>query len=220
MNMVNLRPVVCTIFLTISMSASAAVETFSSGGSVTLKSVDGVSIVFPDVCNTPSGPIGGSIPIPYPNVAISGETRKGPKYTKVSGKKPVAADSNLKMSTNRQESDFVLYSFDVQPRGQLHIRQFARMTSNKTDSIMPATTANNVPYSTQAAGNAKSSVTEVTYVDASGRETRLQEPTLIELANGEFCAVCVANGKVTAIHRLLTATPKRKQRQAPRQNNR
>ena len=185
------------------MSSSASVTTFANGESVTHKSSNGVSIAFPDVCKTPPVPIHGPIPIPYPNIAVSGD-KSVPSKSKVSGKKPVAADRNSKISNSddadtagpksskvRDTPDFVRYSFDVMLGGQMHIRQ--------------------------SPDEATSSVTKVTYVDPLGKEIKVQEPTLIELTNGEFCGVCAANGKVTAIYRLIPTTPKRKKRQAPRQ---
>jgi len=203
MNRVHSRFVVFTICVTVSMSSSASVTTFANGESVTHKSSNGVSIAFPDVCKTPPVPIHGPIPIPYPNIAVSGD-KSVPSKSKVSGKKPVAADRNSKISNSddadtagpksskvRDTPDFVRYSFDVMLGGQMHIRQ--------------------------SPDEATSSVTKVTYVDPLGKEIKVQEPTLIELTNGEFCGVCTANGKVTAIYRLLPTTPKRKKRQAPRQ---
>jgi len=205
MNKVHSRFVVFTICLTVSMSSSASVKTFANGESVTHKSSSGMSITFPDVCKTPPTPIHGPIPIPYPNIAMSGGKTASTK-TKTSGKTTKAADRNLKTSTSdeadtagpksskvRDKPDFVRYSFDVKLGGQMHIRQ--------------------------SPDDAKSSVTEVTHVDTLGKEIKVQEPTLIELTNGEFCGVCAANGKVTAIYRLLPTTPKRKKRYAPRQKN-
>jgi len=103
---------------------------------------------------------------------------------------------NIAMSSDknvRNKSHFVLYSFDVKLGGQMHIRQ--------------------------SPDEATSSVTEVTYVDTLGKEIKVQEPTLIELTSGEYCGICVANGKVTAIYRLLPMKPKRKKLHAPRQKN-
>jgi len=239
MNIVQLRLVVFTICLIFSMSTSAAVTNFALGEVVTGKRDTGVSIAFPDVCKTPT-PASGPIPIPYPNIAMSGDKKTGSKKTKARGRNPAVTDSHLKVSTGdagsvaggdssaktRDKSDLVLYSFDVKHGGQLHIRQFDGTTPNKTGSNSAArqrivgsqTTARTAPRLTPAPEDESSSVTEVMYVDASGKEIKLWEPTLIELTNGEYCAVCVANGKVTAIYRLLSATPKRKKLQAPGQN--
>ena len=64
-----------------------------SGGGVTVgvnnlsvvhKGSSGITIAFPDCCYTP-GPPGGPTPIPYPNIAESGDTDKGTKATKPAG---------------------------------------------------------------------------------------------------------------------------------------
>jgi len=154
--------------------------TFANSRGVAAKQSNGVSIVFPDVCKTPI-PILGPVPIPYPNIATSNE-KTAPTKTKVTTKQPVVMESAPTKQVVREmdQSDPVFHSLDVRRGGQLNIRQYG----------------------------GKEPVTKVTYRDTSGREVTLQEPTLIELANGEYCAVCVAKGKVTAIYRLVSVTPK------------
>ena len=52
--------------------------------SVIHKSSSGITIAFPDVCITPCAP--SPVPIPYPNIAKSGDTDKGAKKVKADGK--------------------------------------------------------------------------------------------------------------------------------------
>lgn len=62
-----------------------------AGGSVTVgsnnlsfvhKSSNGVTMAFPDICQTPTP--GGPIPIPYPNIASSSDTASCTKSVKIS----------------------------------------------------------------------------------------------------------------------------------------
>jgi hypothetical protein len=77
----------------------------------------------------------------------------------------------------------VLYSLEAKSKGKLNIRQSV----------------------------GRGSITKATYVDGNGKKMLLEEPTLIELANGELCGICATkDGRVTAVHRLLPDTPKRK----------
>ena len=57
----------------------------------------GVSLAFPDVCKTPTP--AGPVPIPYPNIAMSGDTMSGSKTVKMDKKPIMLKSSNLKMST-------------------------------------------------------------------------------------------------------------------------
>ncbi len=54
------------------------------------------SLVFPDVCKTPSP--AGPIPIPYPNIAKSSDTTKGSKKVKADAAEALVKDSNFKIS--------------------------------------------------------------------------------------------------------------------------
>src|SRR4051812_27038390 len=65
--------------------------------SVVTKDSGGVTMAFPDVCKTPSP--AGPIPIPYPNVAKSGDTDKGTKKVSVQGNPVCVKDSNFSTST-------------------------------------------------------------------------------------------------------------------------
>ena len=95
------------------------------------KGSGGFSIVFPDVCKTPSP--AGPIPIPYPNVGKSSDTSKGPKKVKVDGKMPMVKGAKYVMTTGDEagtagggilsgkikgEAEFMMYSFDVKFEGK------------------------------------------------------------------------------------------------------
>jgi hypothetical protein len=90
-----------------------------------------MSIVFPDVCKTPSP--GGPIPIPYPNTGKASDTSDGPTSVKVDGKMPMTKGAKYKMttgdeagtagggiisSTTKGEAEFMMYSFDVKIEGK------------------------------------------------------------------------------------------------------
>lgn len=212
MNKVHTQVALCTVCLAWSISASAGVMVFKTGEFVTAKTANGVSMAFPDVCRTPSP--AGPVPIPYPNIAMS-SNKTAPKKTKVDAKTTMVKSSGFKKSTGDEagslggvksskqmdKAEFALYSFDVKFGGKLSIRQ-----SNST-----------IQHTTRAPDDAAFSVTEVAYTDATGKVFKLQESTLIELTNGEYCAVCMANGQVTAIHRLLAVSPKRRIRRRDKQ---
>jgi hypothetical protein len=57
----------------------------------------GMSIVFPDVCKTPSAP--RSVPIPYPDTGKSSGTAKGTKKIRMDGKPVVLKHPTFEMST-------------------------------------------------------------------------------------------------------------------------
>ena len=106
------------------------------------KSSSGVSMIFPDVCKTPSP--AGPIPIPYPNIAMSSDTDKGTKKVKCDGESTCVKDSNFKMSTGDEagsaggvvssktkgKAEFVNFSFDVQFEGKNVPRAFDLMLHN------------------------------------------------------------------------------------------
>lgn len=92
---------------------------------------NGVSIAFPDVCKTPAPPA-PFVPIPYPNIAKSGDTDKGAKKVTCDGNPVCIKDSNFKMSMGDEpgslfgmvsakvkgKAEFVNFSFDVQIEGK------------------------------------------------------------------------------------------------------
>jgi Domain of unknown function (DUF4150) len=99
--------------------------------SVVHASSNGVSIAFPDVCKTPAPPA-PFVPIPYPNIAKSGDTSKGAKKVTCDGNPVCVKDSNFMMSTGDEagslmgiasskikgKAEFVNFSFDVQIEGK------------------------------------------------------------------------------------------------------
>lgn len=103
----------------------------------------GVTIAFPDVCKTPAPPA-PPLPIPYPNIAKSGDTAKGATKVKCDGNPVCLKDSNFSMSTgdepgslfgmasskNKGKAEFVNFSFDVQIEGKNVPRAFDLMLHN------------------------------------------------------------------------------------------
>jgi len=76
---------------------------FANSRAVKHKASQGITIAFPDVAMSPPSPPGGPIPIPYPNIAMAGDTTKGPKKVKINADK---AEALLKDSYfKRSESD-------------------------------------------------------------------------------------------------------------------
>ena len=105
--------------------------TFVNSRGVAHKGSGGMSIVFPDVCKTPSP--AGPIPIPYPNIGKSSDTSKGPKMVKTDGQMPMVKSAQYMMSTGDEagsagggvvsnkikgECEYILYSFDVKFEGK------------------------------------------------------------------------------------------------------
>jgi hypothetical protein len=116
---------------------------FVNSRGVVHKGSGGVSTVFPDVCKTPTP--AGSIPIPYPNVAMSANTLGGPttvttdkmmpmvkgaKYPLTSGDEAGVA-GGVSSGVNMQEAEFLLYSFDVKYEGNNVCRMGDPMLQNK-----------------------------------------------------------------------------------------
>jgi Domain of unknown function (DUF4150) len=105
---------------------------------------NGVTIAFPDVCKTPAPPA-PFVPIPYPNIARSGDTASGTKKVKAEGKPICVKDSNFSTSTGDEagsagggiasskikgKAEFVNFSFDVQFEGKNVPRSFDLMLHN------------------------------------------------------------------------------------------
>ncbi|MFO0949493.1 MAG: DUF4150 domain-containing protein [Planctomycetota bacterium] len=106
------------------------------------KSSNGMVIVFPDVCKTPSP--AGPVPIPYPNIAQSADVTdtattvladgqkiaiKTSVFSKSSGDEPGTA-GGVVSSVNRGKAKFVNYSFDVKAEGQNVPRKLDPMIQN------------------------------------------------------------------------------------------
>ncbi len=110
--------------------------------SVIHKSSSGVTIAFPDVCKTQCGP--PVVPIPYPNIAKSGDTDKGTKKVKCDGNPVCVKDSNFKTSVGDEpgalkgiasnktkgKAEFINYSMDVKFEGKNVPRAFDMMLHN------------------------------------------------------------------------------------------
>lgn len=94
------------------------------------KDSGGVSMIFPDVCKTPSP--AGPIPIPYPNVAMSTDTASGSSSVSIDGNPIMIKSSNFALSTGDEAGSALgvvsnkikgkaypkLYSFDVKVDGE------------------------------------------------------------------------------------------------------
>lgn len=110
--------------------------------SVVHKTSGGVTIAFPDVCNTPTP--AGPVPIPYPNIAQSSDTMKGTTKVKCDGNPICVKDSNFKMSSGDEagsamgvvsgkikgKAEFVMFSFDTKAQGKNISRAFDIMLHN------------------------------------------------------------------------------------------
>ena len=105
-------------------------KTFANGRGVVHGGSGGMSIVFPDVCLTPTS--AGPVPIPYPNIAQSADTADGPPTVTCDGNMPMTQGANYSKSsgdeagtnggvasgTSRDRAEFMLYSFDVKFEGK------------------------------------------------------------------------------------------------------
>jgi uncharacterized Zn-binding protein involved in type VI secretion len=107
------------------------------------KSSGGMSMVFPDVCKTPTP--AGPVPIPYPNIGKSSDTsqgtstveadgnmimNKGAKYMMSSGDEAGSA-GGVMSSVFKQECEFLLYSFDLMVDGKNVCRMGDMLWHNK-----------------------------------------------------------------------------------------
>lgn len=107
------------------------------------KGANGMSIVFPDVCKTPTP--GGPVPIPYPNIGQSAQVVGGPtsvtidgqmpmvkgvKYAMTSGDEPGTA-GGVASGTFKGEAEYLLYSFDVKLEGKNACRLGDALFHNK-----------------------------------------------------------------------------------------
>lgn len=107
-----------------------AQKTFANSRGIAHKGSGGQSIVFPDVCKTPTP--AGPVPIPYPNIAKSSDTSAGPTTVKCDGKMPMVKGAKYSKSmgdeagsaggiisgVNRNVAEFMLYSFNVKIEGK------------------------------------------------------------------------------------------------------
>ncbi len=125
-----------------------AQTTFSNSRGIAHKGSGGISVVFPDVCKTPTP--GGPVPIPYPNIGKSSDTTKGPKSIKTDGKMPMVKGAKYSMSAGDEagsagggvisskqkgECEFMMYSFDVKFEGKNACRMGDPLFQNKKNII-------------------------------------------------------------------------------------
>ncbi len=104
--------------------------TFANMRGIVHKGSGGMSLVFPDVCKTPTP--GGPVPIPYPNLGKSSDTMKGPTSVKTDKQMPMVKGAVYIMSSGDEpgtamgvisnkvkgECEFMMYSFDVKFEGK------------------------------------------------------------------------------------------------------
>lgn len=107
------------------------------------KGSGGMSMVFPDVCKTPTP--GGPVPIPYPNMGKAADTSQGSSSVKADGNMIMIKGSKYMMSagdeagtvggvlssTFKQECEFLLYSFNVMIEGKNVCRMGDMLWHNK-----------------------------------------------------------------------------------------
>jgi hypothetical protein len=112
------------------LAADMAQKTFANGRGIAHTGSGGMSMVFPDVCLTPTA--AGPIPIPYPNIARSADTSNGPATVTCDGEMPMTKGAQYSKSsgdeagsaggvasgTSRGVAEFMMYSFDVKFEGQ------------------------------------------------------------------------------------------------------
>jgi hypothetical protein len=122
--------------------------TFANSRGIAHKGSGGMSMVFPDVCKTPSP--GGPVPIPYPNIGKASDTSKGPKKVTTDGKMPMVKGAKYSTSTgdepgsaggvisgvNKGECEFMMYSFDVKFEGRNVCRLGDPLWHNKKNIMM------------------------------------------------------------------------------------
>jgi hypothetical protein len=115
--------------------------TFANSRGIAHKGSGGMSIVFPDVCKTPPGPV----PIPYPNMGKSGDTSSGPSTVTTDGEMPMVKGATYSMSyldeagvaggvissVNRDVCEYLVYSFDVKFEGKNVCRLGDQLWHNK-----------------------------------------------------------------------------------------
>lgn len=107
------------------------VTVFANGRGIVHKGSGGMSLVFPDVCKTPSP--GGPVPIPYPNTGKSADTSQGPDSVKTDGQMPMVQGAKYAMTSGDEGgtagggvvsskikglAEFMVYSFDVKFEGK------------------------------------------------------------------------------------------------------
>ena len=122
-------------------------STFANCRGIAHKGSGGMSMVFPDVCKTPTP--AGPVPIPYPNIGKASDTSGGPTTVKTDGEMPMAKGAKYSMTTGDEagsaggvmssstkgEAEFMLYSFDVKFEGNNVCRLGDPMFHNKKNIV-------------------------------------------------------------------------------------
>jgi uncharacterized protein DUF4150 len=115
--------------------------TFADSRGIVHKGSGGMSVVFPDVCKTPPGPV----PIPYPNMGRSSDTSQGPTTVTTNGQMPMVKGALYSRSyldepgvaggvlsqVNRDVCEYLIYSFDVKFEGNNVCRLGDQLWHNK-----------------------------------------------------------------------------------------
>lgn len=118
-------------------------NTFANARGIVHKGSNGISIVFPDVCKTPTP--GGPVPIPYPNIGKSSDTTKGPKSVLTDGEMPMVKEAQYSRSTGDEAGtakgvmssdqmgvcEFMMFSADVKFEGKNVCRMGDPLFHNK-----------------------------------------------------------------------------------------
>ena len=124
-----------------------AQTTFANSRGIAHKGSGGLSTVFPDVCLTQVGNV--VVPIPYPNIGKASDTVDGPSSVTCDGKMPMVKGAKYKKSTgdepgskggvmsgvNKDECEFMLYSFDVKIEGKNVCRMGDPLFHNKKNML-------------------------------------------------------------------------------------
>ena len=120
---------------------------FANSRGVAHKGSGGMSMVFPDVCKTPTP--AGPVPIPYPNVGKAADTSSGPTTVTTDGQMPMTKDAKYMMSTGDEAGsamgvmsnkikgtcEFMMYSFDVKFEGKEVCRLGDPLFQNKKNAM-------------------------------------------------------------------------------------
>lgn len=119
-------------------------STFVNNRGIAHQGSGGMSMVFPDVCKTPAPPA-PPVPIPYPNIGQASDTSGGPSSVKTDGSMPMVKGATYSKSSgdeagtiggvlsnvNRNECEFMMYSFDVKFEGNNVCRMGDPLFHNK-----------------------------------------------------------------------------------------
>ena len=122
-------------------------NTFANGRGIVHQGSGGMSVVFPDVCNTPSS--AGPVPIPYPNIGQSSDTIAGPVTVTADSCMPMTSAAQYAKSSGDEAGSvgglmsgrfmgpcqFISYSFDVMFEGQNVCRLGDTLTHNGRNAV-------------------------------------------------------------------------------------